>query len=313
MAEISGKRNLHVVCDTGEGKRTMKVVVTGAAGVAGQVVCRDLVAAGYTVRLADVIPPAREDCGLGDFVRCDTRTPDDARRAVAGMDAVVHLAAWHSGHRPPVSDATIFAVNVDGTFNILEACREASVGALVFASSMAYGWGSVYSVTKVVGEDLCRAYHEMTGASVAMLRYHAFVPGRYLDFGAGLLRNGVDRRDVAAATVAATRAVIERRVDLFTTIVHTDHGMPADVVADFRRLGPDWCEGQLPGARALLRTYAVAVPDRVEQHDLSDAARVLGWRPAVGFMDFLRDLAVRDTRGEEVTSLWVPSELPSTA
>jgi len=288
----------------------MKVVVTGAAGVAGQAVCRDLVSAGYAVRLADVVPPAPEDRDVGEFVHCDTRTPDDARRAVADMDAVVHLAAWHSAHRPPVSDATIFAVNVDGTFNILEACREAGVGALVFASSMAYGWGSVYSVTKVVGEDLCRAYHEMTGASVAMLRYHAFVPGRYLDFGAGLLRNGVDRRDVAAATVAATRAVLERRVALFTTIVHTDHGMPAEVVADFRRLGSDWCEGQAPGARALLRRYAIAVPDQVEQHDLSAAARVLGWRPSVGFVDFLRDLAARDARGEDVTTLWAPSELP---
>jgi len=115
------------------------VLVTGVAGVAGQVVCRDLVAAGYAVRMADVVLPTREDRDVGNVVRCDTRTPDDVRRAVEGVDAVVHLAAWHSGHRPPVSDATIFAVNVDGTFNVLEACREFGVGALVFASSMAYG------------------------------------------------------------------------------------------------------------------------------------------------------------------------------
>jgi len=75
----------------------MRVVVTGACGVAGQVVCRDLVAAGYEVRLADIAPPAREDRGLEDFVRCDTRTPGDVRRAVEDMDAVIHLAAWHSG------------------------------------------------------------------------------------------------------------------------------------------------------------------------------------------------------------------------
>ena len=56
-------------------------------------------------------------------------------------------------HSPPVSDATIFAVNVDGTFNLLEACRAHGVRALVFASSMAYGWRSVYSVTKVLGDN----------------------------------------------------------------------------------------------------------------------------------------------------------------
>ena len=61
---------------------------------------------------------------------------------------------------------------MDGTFNMLEACRAKGVNSFVFASSMAYGWGGVYSVTKVIGEDLCRAYHEMTGMAVAMLRYH---------------------------------------------------------------------------------------------------------------------------------------------
>jgi nucleoside-diphosphate-sugar epimerase len=260
--------------------------------------------------MADVVLPTREDRDVGNVVRCDTRTPDDVRRAVEGVDAVVHLAAWHSGHRPPVSDATIFAVNVDGTFNVLEACREFGVGALVFASSMAYGWGDIYAVTKVLGEEMCRAFHQMTGASVIVLRYHAFVPQPYLDFGAGLLRNGVDRRDVAAATVAALWAVVERRVGLFTTIVHTAHGMPAPVVADFRRSGPEWCEGEIPGARRLLQKYGIVIPDRVEQHDLSEAGRVLGWAPTVGFVDFLRDLRVRDERGEDVRDLWVPSELP---
>lgn len=288
----------------------LTVLVTGATGNAGQAVCRALAGAGCALRLADVAPPPAEYAQPGAFVRCDTRTPDDARRAVVGADAVIHLAAWHSGHRPPVGDATIFAVNVDGTFNVLEACREVGVGALVFASSMAYGWGSVYAVTKVLGEDLCRAYHQMTGAAVAVLRYHAFVPGPYLDYGARLLRNGVDRRDVAGATVAALRAVAERRVGLFRTIVHSDHGMPPEVRADFRARGPAWCEAQVPGAGRLLEKYAIALPDAVEQHDLAEAARVLDWRPTVGFRDFLRDLQARDARGEDLARLWVPGELP---
>src|SRR5262245_51740412 len=115
----------------------MRVLVTGASGNAGQAVCRQLRAAGILMRCADVVPPP-DHVGPADFVRCDTRTPDDARRAVEGVDAVVHLAAWHRAHQPPVSDATIFAVNVDGTFHVLEACREAGVRAFVFASSMSY-------------------------------------------------------------------------------------------------------------------------------------------------------------------------------
>lgn len=287
----------------------IKVVITGAGGNAGQAVSQLVADAGFDVRMADMVSPAPHILARGEFVRCDTRTPTDVQRAVAGADAVIHLAAWHSAHQPPVSDATIFAVNVDGTFNVLEACRGEGVGAMVFASSMAYGWGSIYGVTKVLGEELCRAYHEITGAAIAMLRYHEFVPAPYLTFGPRLLRNGVDRADVATATLAALRATVDRRVGLFRTIVHTDHGMPPAVIADFRHLGPAWCEAQLPGATHLIEKYALALPDRVERHDLSEAARVLGWTPAIGFVEFLRDLKERDARGEDVAALRVPGGL----
>jgi nucleoside-diphosphate-sugar epimerase len=289
----------------------VKVLVTGASGNGGQAVCRALLNAGFKVRMADVFPSPAEDLKEIEFLRCDTRTPADVRRAVEGMDGVVHLAAWHCAHNPPVSDDTIFAVNVDGTFNLLEACRQEGIKSIVFASSMAYGWWSVYAVTKVIGEDLCRAYHEMTGASIAMLRYHEFIPRPYLEFGARLLRNGVDRRDIASATVAAVKAALEQRISLFRTIVHTNHGMPEEVIRDFRNLGPDWCEEHVPGSRRLLKEYGIPLPEKVEQHDLSEAAQVIGWKPAVGFLDFLRDLKARDEQGIDVTKIWVASELPS--
>ncbi|GAA3814592.1 NAD-dependent epimerase/dehydratase family protein [Deinococcus aetherius] len=286
------------------------MLVTGATGNAGSAVCAALAAEGHALRLADVTLPGPDTRRLGEVVRCDLRTPEDARRVVDGVDAVIHLAAWHSGHVPPVSDPTLFSVNVDGTFHLLQACREAGAPPVVFGSSMAHGFGDVYGLTKVLGEDLCRGYHHMTGAAVVMLRYHAFVPGPYLEYGARLLRNGVDRRDVVSATLAALAAVRSGCVTLFTTVVHSDHGMPPEVRADFRRLGPAWCEAQLPGSRALLKRYGLDLPERVEQHDLSGAAGQLGWRPQVTFLDFLRDLARRDARGEDVRRLTVPGELP---
>jgi len=260
--------------------------------------------------MVDVGAPPRGFEGA-EYQRCDTRTVEDVRRAVAGTDAVIHLAAWHCAHNPPVSDPTIFAVNVDGTFNVFEACRAEGVRTVVYASSMAFGWGGVYGVTKVIGEDLCRCYHEMTGMAVAMLRYHDFVPKSYLDFGVKLLRNGVDARDVAAASVASLYAGQERRIGLFRTIVHTDHHLPAEVVANFRANGPDWCEAQLPGAKKLIEKYAMDLPERVEQHDLSEAERLTGWKPQYGFLEFLQDLAAREARGEDVRSLWAPGQIPA--
>ncbi len=288
---------------------TSLVTITGAGGNGGQAVARVAAAAGFRLRLADMAPPPADVLALGEFVRCDTRTVTDVQQAVAGADAVIHLAAWHSAHRPPVSDATIFAVNIDGTFNVFEACRAAGIQAVVYASSMAYGWGSVYGLTKVLGEEMCRTYHEITGASIAMLRYHEFVPSPYLVYGPRLLRNGVDRIDVATATVAALQGAIDQRFGLFRTIVHTAHGIPDDVLADFPARGPAWLEAQVPGAIDLIAKYDLPLPVRVEQHDLSEAASVLGWRPAVGFLDFLRDLQRRDAAGEDVASLWVPGAL----
>lgn len=285
--------------------KDIRILVTGASGVGGQAVCRLLKAESYThVRRADVGPPVGADLADFEFQRCDTRTPDDARRAVAGCDAVIHLAAWHCAHQPPVSDATIWAVNVDGTFNIVEACRAEGVKAFVYASSMAFGFGGVYSISKVIGEDLCRMLHESTRAGVAMLRYHDFVPKPYLAFGEKLLRNGVDARDVASSTVASMEAALDGRIGLFRTIVHTAHGIPPEIANDFRSHGTGWCESQVPGARTLLQKYAIALPERVEQHDLSEAERLTGWRPAVGFVQFLQDLKERDSRGEDVKALW---------
>jgi nucleoside-diphosphate-sugar epimerase len=293
-----------------------QVLVTGAAGIGGDAVCRLLLEEGFRVRAADVAPPQGDLRALlregdGDFVRCDTRTPDDCRRAVAGCAAVVHLAAWHCAHQPPVSDETIWAVNVDGTFNVFQACRAEGIKAVAFASSMAFGWGGVYSVSKVIGEDLCRSYHESTGASVAMLRYHDFVPKPYLDFGVKLLRNGVDRRDVASATVAAIKAALAGRLGLFQTVIHTAHGLPPEAVQDFRTHGPAWCEEKVPGSRALLEKYALDLPERVEQHDMSEAKRLMDWAPQVGFAEFLRDLQERDARGEDVRALWAPGQIPA--
>ena len=287
------------------------ILVTGAAGIGGQATVLALIAKGHTVKMADASAPPVALREVGEFVRCDTRTPEDCRRAVAGCDGVIHLAAWHCAHHPPVSDETIWAVNTDGTFNVFQACREAKIKAVVYASSMAFGWGGIYSLTKVVGEDLCRSYHESTGASVAMLRYHDFVPKPYLDFGVKLLRNGVDARDVASSNVAAVEAALEKRIGLFRTIVHTAHGMPAEVVAHFRDLGPDWCESQLPGARALMEKYEMDLPQDVEQHDMSEAAGKMGWTPRIGFLDFLRDLQARDSSGENVRELWAPGQFPA--
>ncbi|MFM7321214.1 MAG: NAD(P)-dependent oxidoreductase, partial [Armatimonadota bacterium] len=163
--------------------------------------------------------------------------------------------------------------------------------------------------TKVIGEDLALYLHERTGIPVALLRYHDFVPKPYLAFGAKLLRNGVDAEDVASATLRSVEAGLDKRFGCFRTIVHTAHGLPEAVRSDFAALGPAWCESMVSGSAALLERFAIELPREVEQHDLGEAERILGWKPSVGFTTFLEDLGRRVERGEPVDTLWAPGSL----
>jgi len=105
------------------------------------------------------------------------------------------------------------------------------------------------------------------------------------------------------------KAAAEKKFGLFRTIVHTNHGMPEAVVSDFRGKGLAWCEEAVPGASVLVEKYNLSFPERVEQHDMSEAERLTGWRPAVGFKEFLVDLKARDARGEDIRSLWASGYL----
>jgi dihydroflavonol-4-reductase len=96
----------------------MVVYVTGASGFVGGHVARELRGHGAEVR--------------DDWV--DLLDLDRLRRAVAGCDAVVHVAALYSFTAPAPE---LEAVNVEGTRNVLEACRSAAVTRIVHTSTCA--------------------------------------------------------------------------------------------------------------------------------------------------------------------------------
>jgi UDP-glucose 4-epimerase len=120
-----------------------------------------------------------------ELVAGDVRDAALARRAVAGADAVVHLAA-NTGVGPsvadPMSDCT---TNVLGTLNYLEACRHGGVSRFVFASSGAPIGEceppiheelpthpvSPYGASKLAGEAYCSAYKRSFGIDTVALRF----------------------------------------------------------------------------------------------------------------------------------------------
>ena len=115
----------------------------------------------------------------------DVRDVDTLNDAMKGMDGVVHLAAMWLLHCKDFP-RTAFHVNIEGTFNVLEACVKNKIKRLVYSSSASVYGDAVevpmtelhpfnnrnfYGATKIAGEAMCRAYHDRYGLEYVGLRY----------------------------------------------------------------------------------------------------------------------------------------------
>ena len=115
----------------------MKIFLTGATGFIGNHVARSLADAGADLRIL-----TRKTSNLkslegvrGDTVVGDLRDVESLRSAVAGCDAVMHVAA---DYRLWVTDPdAMYAANVQGTRELLRLAREANVRRVVYTSSVA--------------------------------------------------------------------------------------------------------------------------------------------------------------------------------
>ncbi|WP_254864053.1 NAD-dependent glucose-6-phosphate dehydrogenase Azf [Halovivax gelatinilyticus] len=168
------------------------VLLTGAAGRVGTAVLDDL-SDEYEWRLLDRDPPTEEL--PGEFVVCDITDESAVREAMAGIDAVIHLAG---DPRKEAPWSSVLPNNIDGTRVVYEAAVDAGVETVAFASSNhavgAYETderlpdlyrtgddfrldgaelprpGNLYGVSKATGEILGRYYHDEFGLSVACVR-----------------------------------------------------------------------------------------------------------------------------------------------
>jgi len=123
----------------------MRILLTGGAGFIGTHVSAALVDAGHDVVVLDNLHPSahRSPAPTGDVVVADLRDPAAVRRALAGIDAVVHQAAL-VGMGLDLSDLPEYVgCNDLATAVLLAAMAQARIGRLVLASSMVvYGEGA---------------------------------------------------------------------------------------------------------------------------------------------------------------------------
>ncbi len=165
----------------------MKIVVTGGSGRLGRYLLPELAAQGHGVKVCDLVSPE----GPYHWLHVDILNVGELEWAFAGAEVIIHLAAIpHPLNDPP---ERVFGVNVQGTYNVLEAALRAGARRVVAASSeCALGPGfqereldlhylpldekhprypqDPYGLSKAFTEDLCASFTRRSGLETICLR-----------------------------------------------------------------------------------------------------------------------------------------------
>lgn len=142
-----------------------KILVTGGAGFIGSNLCEALLKRGdfvvcldnfATGHMENLIPLINQYSDTFKLIVGDIRNIDDCRKAVDGVDYVLHEAALGSVPRSIKDPATTNAVNIGGFLNMIIASRDAGIKRFIFAaSSSTYGDSkSLPKVEDVIGKPL---------------------------------------------------------------------------------------------------------------------------------------------------------------
>lgn len=178
-----------------ESAESMKVLVTGGAGFIGsnfihywleyhpgdQVVNLDaLTYAGHLESLKDI-----ENNPNYQFIKGDITNPEDVKKAMAGVDIVVHFAAESHVDRSVIDPLVFVRTNVLGTATLLNAALDAKVKRFHHVSSdevygdlspsdspftedTPYNPRTPYSASKAGSDHLVRAYFKTYGLPVTI-------------------------------------------------------------------------------------------------------------------------------------------------
>lgn len=292
----------------------MKCLVTGAAGFIGSHLSERLLATGHSVVGIDAFIPyyhrSYKDSNLAglrgqpgfSLFSMDLRQ-DDLQEVVEDVDAVFHLAAMPGLAKSWTNFDLYESCNITGTQRLLEALRlNPNLHRFIYVSTSSvygrYGTGdetlptrpiSPYGVTKLAGENLCRAYCEERGLPLVVLRYFSvYGPRQRPDMGYHLFINAMLRgepitiygdgnqtrgntyiQDCVSATEMALNAPIGETYNI-------GGGETASVLEILGKLQT------ITGTRPQLHFKEARPGDqRITGADTSKITRHLGWHPEV--------------------------------
>lgn len=186
----------------------MRYLITGGAGFIGSHIVERLLKEGHSVCVLDNFSSGkRENLSFVNnytlhakrytLIEGDIRDPDTCRKAVEGVDFVLHQAALRSVPKSINDPLSYNEVNVSGTLNLLLASRDFKVKRFVFASSSSiYGDTkklpeqekhlpapiSPYAASKLAAECYCHMFSSVYNLQTVCLRYfNVFGPRQSLE------------------------------------------------------------------------------------------------------------------------------------
>jgi nucleoside-diphosphate-sugar epimerase len=279
----------------------MKVALTGGSGDLGSMVGPSLASLGMTPMNIDLQQAATP---YGEFRRGSILDQEFLHESFQGVDAVIHIAAWHGIHeaRSEKSRQEFWELNVMGTARVLDAMRERGIRKLVHISTTSVDEPlTPYGRSKLLAEDLVRFYVERGEIDALILRPRAFIPPWntkvYPTFEAWaqwFAKGAVHITDVRDATILAL-AYINRTESAALAILTVD-GAYEYTEQDFA----SWDAG---GAGSTFRKYfekywdvALAAgldPTKAPKRlDISETTDLLGYRPRYGMRQMLEALTL---------------------
>ena len=135
-----------------------RTLVTGGSGYVGAWVVEELLGSGREVRVVDAllhrqhaVADAQRHAGV-EVMQADIRDATARRRALRGVDEVVHLAAIVGDPACARDPATSHAVNVEATHHLIAEAANGAVRRFVFASTCS-NYGRVADPTVPIAED----------------------------------------------------------------------------------------------------------------------------------------------------------------
>ena len=164
----------------------MKFLVTGGSGFLGINLIRYLHSKGHQIKSLDIVDFDYPDMyNKIEEIKGDIRDEEIVKKAVGGVDIVIHCAAA----LPLYTPEEIFSTDIDGTRNLLEASYEAKIDRFIHVSSTAvYGIPDhhplyetdkldgvgPYGKAKIQAEEECLKFREK-GMCVPIIRPKSFI------------------------------------------------------------------------------------------------------------------------------------------